>query len=161
MLVHAIAHCGCRDTVRESALEGSGRNIPCRTWDSNPRQYCAWLFSGTLYPLSYRRPLECRQERREDCCVQGQLSVLALIWGFRSTPVPFHCTRAQTIHMILPKVQVVGYSQPYYVASNKMVHGCVVYTKRARTRQQFHGTSHVTTKQLCNHFGGYSERNNK
>ena len=34
------------DTVRESALEAdSERNIPCRTADSNPRQYCAWLFS--------------------------------------------------------------------------------------------------------------------
>ena len=116
MLMHAIAHCGCRDTVRESALEvDSARNIPCRTWDSNPRQYCAWLFSETLYPLSYRRLLESRQERREDCCLQGHLSVLFLIWGFRCTPVPFHCTRAETIHTI----QVVGYIQPYYVASNK------------------------------------------
>ena len=26
---------------------------PCHTGDSNPRQYCAWLFSPTLYPLSY------------------------------------------------------------------------------------------------------------
>ena len=90
MLMHAIAHCGCRDTVRESVLEGSARNIPCRTWDSNPRQYCAWLFSGTLYRLSYRRPLESRQERREDCCLQGQLSVLALIWV--SVPPPFRST---------------------------------------------------------------------
>ena len=39
MLMHAIAHGGCADTVRESALEvgSSGRSIPCRTGDSNPR----------------------------------------------------------------------------------------------------------------------------
>ena len=30
----------CTDTVRESALKvDSGRKIPCRTRDSNPRQY--------------------------------------------------------------------------------------------------------------------------
>ena len=58
-------HGDCTGTVRESALqvdsEGVGvREIP---WggervdpmphpDSNPRQYCAWLFSRTLYQLS-------------------------------------------------------------------------------------------------------------
>ena len=58
MLMHATAHGGCTDTVRESALEdNSRRKIPCRTGDSNPRQYCAWLFSRTLYPLSYPRPI--------------------------------------------------------------------------------------------------------
>ena len=84
-------HCtrGCTDTVRESALEvdSGGKKIPCRTWDSNPRQYCAWPSSRTLYPLSYPRPLESRQERRENCFLQGQLSVLALIGDFSSTPV--------------------------------------------------------------------------
>ena len=48
---------GCMDTVSESALEAdSGRKIPCRTWDSNPQQYCAWIFSQTLYQLSYPGP---------------------------------------------------------------------------------------------------------
>ena len=50
---------GCTDT-RESALEAdseSESNIPCRTWDSNPGQYCAWLFSRTLYLLSYSCPV--------------------------------------------------------------------------------------------------------
>ena len=57
MLMHAIAHGGCTDTVRESALKvDSGRKIPCRTGDSNPRQYCAWLFSQTLYQLRYSLP---------------------------------------------------------------------------------------------------------
>ena len=48
ILMHAIAHGGCTDTERESALKvDSGRKIPCRTGDSNPRQYCAWLFNRT------------------------------------------------------------------------------------------------------------------
>ena len=39
MLMHAIARGGCADTVRESALEAdsTGRQILCRTGDSNPR----------------------------------------------------------------------------------------------------------------------------
>ena len=50
MLMHAIAHGGCMDTVRESALEAdSGREIPCCTVDSNLHQYYAWFFSRTLY----------------------------------------------------------------------------------------------------------------
>ena len=58
ILMHAIAHGGCTDTVRESALKvDSGRKNRCHTGDSNPRQYCACLFSRTLYPLSYCRPL--------------------------------------------------------------------------------------------------------
>ena len=56
MLMHAIAHRGCTDTVRESAPEvDSGSKIPSHIFGSNPRQYCAWLFSGTLYQLSYLR----------------------------------------------------------------------------------------------------------
>ena len=48
MLLHGIAHGGCTDTVRESALKAdSGRKIPYRTWDSIPRQY---------YQLSYVTP---------------------------------------------------------------------------------------------------------
>ena len=58
MLMHAIDHWGCTATVKESALKGdSGRKIPCRTWDSNPRQtFCVWLFSWTLYQLSHSGP---------------------------------------------------------------------------------------------------------
>ena len=53
MLVIAT-HGGCAKTVRESALKAdSGRSIPCRTGDSNPRQYCVWIFDPTLPPLSY------------------------------------------------------------------------------------------------------------
>ena len=56
MLMHAIAHRGCTDTVRQSALKAdTDRKIPCRTGDSNPRQYCTWLFNRTLYQLSYPR----------------------------------------------------------------------------------------------------------
>ena len=78
MLMHAIAHGGCEDTVRESALEADWEKIPCRTaGDSNPRQYCA---SRTLYQLSYLPPPiplhgECNsqnsahliQARRREC----------------------------------------------------------------------------------------------
>ena len=54
MSMHAIAHGGYPDTVRESALEvDSGSKMRCRTRDSNPSQYCSWLFSRTLYQLSY------------------------------------------------------------------------------------------------------------
>ena len=38
MLMHATAHGGCMDTVRESAVEvDCGRKIACRTGDSKPR----------------------------------------------------------------------------------------------------------------------------
>ena len=58
MLMYPIAHGGCTDTVRKSALEAdSGRKIPCPTGDSNPRQCWAWLFSRTLYQLSYPGPI--------------------------------------------------------------------------------------------------------
>ena len=52
--------CNCtrglyRHRKRESALKvDSGRTVPCRTVDSNPRQYYAWLFSRTLYEQSCR-----------------------------------------------------------------------------------------------------------
>ena len=56
ILMHAIAHRSCMDTIRVSALDvDSGRKkIPCCTRDSNPCQYCIWLFGMlicTLYPL--------------------------------------------------------------------------------------------------------------
>ena len=40
MLIHAIAHVGCRDTVRESArtMDSGERKIPCHTGESNLRQ---------------------------------------------------------------------------------------------------------------------------
>ena len=45
----------CTSTAREPSLEvDSGRKIPCRTWDSNPRsQYCVSRFSRTLNKLNY------------------------------------------------------------------------------------------------------------
>ena len=61
--MHATARGGCTDTVRESALEAdSGRKIPCVTGDSNPRQYCALLFSRTLYQQSYSLRSGFREE---------------------------------------------------------------------------------------------------
>ena len=56
-LVRAIALGGCTGTVRQSPMKAdTGRKIPRSTGDSNPRQYCAWLFSRTHYPLSYPHP---------------------------------------------------------------------------------------------------------
>ena len=50
---------GCTDIVRESALKvDSGRKIPCCTRDSNPCQYCIWLFGQTLYQLNYPHPFD-------------------------------------------------------------------------------------------------------
>ena len=53
MLMHAIAHGGCTDTVRrESALEADWRRRkkPCCTGVSNPRQYRAWLIEPDALP---------------------------------------------------------------------------------------------------------------
>ena len=49
---------GCTNTVRESAPKiESGSKIPCRTGDSNPRQYCAWLVDTTFTQLSHTPPV--------------------------------------------------------------------------------------------------------
>ena len=61
MPMYPIAHGGCTDTVREPALEESlhsGRKVPCRTGDSNRRQYCARLFNQTLHQVSYPHKLQ-------------------------------------------------------------------------------------------------------
>ena len=62
--MHAIAHEGCTDTVRESTLKAdSGRKrkkIPCHTGDSNPRQYCGWLLSRTLYYVYLQERRQCK-----------------------------------------------------------------------------------------------------
>ena len=63
-LMHEIAHGGLYRR-RQSALEAdSGRKIPCHTGDSNPHQYCAWLFNWTLYQRSYPRPLNSDAGKR-------------------------------------------------------------------------------------------------
>ena len=49
-LVHAVAHGGCTDIVREP-WKLTGRKIPCRIRDLNPHQFCAWFVSRTLYEL--------------------------------------------------------------------------------------------------------------
>ena len=43
----------CGHRKRVCIGSNCGRKIPCRIGDSNPRQYCAWLFSRTLYQLSH------------------------------------------------------------------------------------------------------------
>ena len=55
MLMHVIAHGGCTDTVRESALEvDSGRKIPLPNLGLEP-SVLRLEFRRTLYPLSYHR----------------------------------------------------------------------------------------------------------
>ena len=80
-----------------------------------------------------------------------------MCWSFISVSVPPPCYRSSKykIPVILPKVQVAGYSwtrmHPTYVALHKVTwwHGCMVYTERAATAAVSHGTSHVTTEQRC------------
>ena len=56
MLMRAITLGGCTDTVRESALEvDSGRQIPSRTGNSNPRQYYTWRFHSDALPTELSR----------------------------------------------------------------------------------------------------------
>ena len=52
ILIPAITHMGCTDTVRESALKvDSGRKIPCCTGDWNPCQYCTLFFQLDAVPV--------------------------------------------------------------------------------------------------------------
>ena len=65
-LMHSIAHEGCTDKVRESALKAdSGRKLPCRTGESNLPQWCA---GPTLYQLSYI-PLACPLVDKDRPCI--------------------------------------------------------------------------------------------
>ena len=103
------------------------------------------------------RRFESQQERRENFLLQGQLPVLSLV----SVSVP-SCYRSSTwkIPVILPKVQVAGYSwtrmHPTYVALHEVTwHGawsCGVprIPKTRRDGRSFTcGTNQVTTKQRC------------
>ena len=84
VLMHVIAHGGCMDTVRESALGAdSGREIPCRTWDSNPPQYCTWLFCWTLYKQSY----SCPSKSFTCFCLLVVCAFLVFFWGAGVCPV--------------------------------------------------------------------------
>ena len=55
-----------------------------------------------------RRGFESLLERRENFLLQGRLSVLTLISV--SVPPPCYRSSTQKIPVILPKVQVAGYS---------------------------------------------------
>ena len=39
--------------MRAALKADSGPRIPCRTGESNPRQYCAWQFAPMLYQLGH------------------------------------------------------------------------------------------------------------
>ena len=63
LLMHAIAHGGCTDTERESALKvDSGKKIPCRTGESNlcQRRAGPMLKPAELHPIPIRTVLLCR-----------------------------------------------------------------------------------------------------
>ena len=64
-LTHAIAHGGCTDTVRESALVvDCVRKIFCCTGDLNLHQYCAWLFELSILPTELSPPFTCTTSMR-------------------------------------------------------------------------------------------------
>ena len=57
MLMHATAHGGCMNIVRESVLKVDLEwKIPYHIGRLNPWQYCTWLFSPMLYQLNYPAP---------------------------------------------------------------------------------------------------------
>ena len=57
MLMHATAHGGCMNIVRESVLKANLEwKIPYHIGRLNPWQYCTWLFSPMLYQLNYPAP---------------------------------------------------------------------------------------------------------
>ena len=45
--------------------ERERKKIPCHTGDSNPRQYCGWLLSRTLYQVSHHRSVTTNVCRRD------------------------------------------------------------------------------------------------
>ena len=57
---------GCMYTRIGSALDvESGRKIPCHTGDSNPHQYCTWLFGKMLIAIPTELPLPQDKTARE------------------------------------------------------------------------------------------------
>ena len=78
--MYAIAHVGCTDTVRESALKvDSGRKIPDLTGDSNLRQY------GALAFYLDARPTELPPPHLLISRLQWEVQILT--WNPRSTQV--------------------------------------------------------------------------
>ena len=93
---------------------------------------------------------ESRQERRENCFLQGQPSVLTVI----SVTVPSPCYRNSTwkIPVILQVYRCTAKHTCTPRIALHEVHDCMVYTERAPRRQQFYmarGDSHASTKQRC------------
>ena len=77
MLMHAIAHGGCRDTVREFALKVDyGRKIACRAGDSNP------AFESDALPIEKSRP-----------CMAIPSIIIILRRRRRISRAPIYCTR--------------------------------------------------------------------
>ena len=131
-------------------------NKPLSHRELNLRQYCAWLFSPTLYQLSYRGP--------------GFPSVVLVSWSVSLSNVSFCLSVCWFVCLFV--MLSVWYSWCVCLLCQKcmwqvsaqhaytlrvwlcmkwrdIVHGCMVYTERAETAAVSRGTSHVTTKQRC------------
>ena len=86
---------------------------------------------------------ESRQERRENFLLQGQLSVLTLYFGIRSTPPVTAVARKRSrsfCQMCWWQNTVTG-TLPRWLwmkQHRKLVHGCTVYTEHVSKWQQFH-----------------------
>ena len=65
--------------VLNSACNSTRALYRCCTWDSNPRQCCAWLFGQTLYQLSCFCPLV--ELGRRPCCRKKAFDLLPSLAG--------------------------------------------------------------------------------
>ena len=88
--MHAIAHEGCMDTLRESAPKvDSGRKIPCRTRESNLPQWCGGPTLNQLSCIPAKRFQSCR------CCF---LCVFFPPFFFFYLPI-VHCSPGETVKL--------------------------------------------------------------
>ena len=80
MLMHAIAHGGCTNTIRESVLEvySGEKKIPCRTGDSSPHQYCHLAFRSDSPSAALSRLISVLvpSHREVDACFRVYVIVI-------------------------------------------------------------------------------------
>ena len=103
-LMHTITHGGCTNIVRKSNLKAdSGRN-PCRTRESNPRQYGAWLFGSVLQQLN-GPTLICTKHmsRTLKVMMHGMMSVVkpVLNWANVCSPNILRTVRRTMIRFLI------------------------------------------------------------
>ena len=121
MLMHAAAHGGCMDTVRESALEGdSEKKISCRTRELYPHQSCAqlvcWMLCQLSYPLANKA---CSMISKPDC---DEAIVISRPYCNKATV--FMCS----IHHSLPPIMLVFMCSIHHSLPHiKLVFLCAVF----------------------------------